>query len=105
MKQLNVKPLKSRRGKEQILELLSKYDQSPKMTVKSFCKLHQISEACFYSWRKRYRSWATSLSKQPGFISIARPAFKDPACSLFAEVNGIKLYQAVTADYLKALVV
>lgn len=105
MEQLNGKPPISRRGKRQILELLSKYDKTPEMTVKAFCKLHQISEGSFYSARKRYRSSGTSLSKQSGFIAIARPAFKESTGSLFAEVKGIKLYQAVAADYLKALIV
>lgn len=76
------------------------------MTVKAFCKLHQISEGSFYSARKRYRSSVTSLSKQSGFIAIAPPvALKESGSGLFAEVKGIKLYQAVPADYLKALIV
>ncbi len=105
MEQLNAKPPISRRGKKQMLKLLSKYDKTPGMTVKTFCKLHQISEGSFYSARKRYRSSEMSLSKQSGFIAMARPATKESGGSLFAEVKGIKLYQAVPADYLKALIV
>lgn len=105
MEQPNGKAPISRRSKARILELISKYDKSQGMTVKAFCKLHQISEGAFYSVRSRYRSSDTSHQKQAGFIAIARPAFKEPAGILFAEVNGIKLYQAVPADYLKALIV
>lgn len=104
MEQPNGKPPVSRRSKAQILELISKYDKSQGMTVKAFCKLHQISEGAFYSTRSRYRSSGISHQKQSGFIAIARPALKEPTGILFAEVNGIKLYQAVPADYLKALV-
>jgi hypothetical protein len=75
------------------------------MTVKDFCSLHQISEGSFYSARKRHRSAGTLKEKSSGFISIGRPAIKEPIGVLFAEVNGIKLYQAVPADYLKALIV
>lgn len=100
---MNRKPFIPRRSKAQILELLSEYDKSPGMTVKAFCNLHQINEASFYAARKRHRSAITSTPASPGFIAIERPVFKEPAGSLFAEVNGIKLYQAVPADYLKAL--
>jgi hypothetical protein len=104
MKQTSGRKLTSRRSKIQVLELLRKYDKSPGMTVKAFCKLQQISEVSFYAMRHRHRSQVTSKPSSPGFIAIERPVFKEPAGSLFAEVNGIKLYQAVPADYLKALV-
>jgi len=100
MEQANGDAPMPRRRKKQMLELLSKYDKGPAMTTIAFCKLYQISEGSFYSARKRYRSSVTSHKKQSGFIAIARPAFKESAGSLFTEVNGIKLYQAVSADYL-----
>ena len=105
MEQINGNQPISRRNKIQMLELLSQYDENPGMTVKEFCSLHQISEGSFYSARKRHRSAGTSKQKSSGFISLGRPAFKEPIGVLFAEVNGIKLYQAVPADYLKALIV
>lgn len=91
--------------KQQMLELLGKYDKKSGMTVKAFCKLHQISEGSYYYYlgRKRRRSSVTSIKKS-GFIAIAQPVGKEPVSSLFAEVKGIKLYQAVPADYLKALI-
>jgi hypothetical protein len=104
MEQINSNQPISRRNKIQMLELLNEYDRNPGMTVKAFCSLHQISEGSFYSARKRHRSSATSKQKSSGFISIGRQAFKESTGALFAEVNGIKLYQAVPADYLKALV-
>jgi len=105
MEQTNGKQVVSRRGKTQMLELLSLYDKDHGMTVKAFCKLHQISEASFYTARKRNRSAALSKQQSSRFIPIGRPAFNQPAAILFAEVNGIKLYQAVPADYLKSLIV
>lgn len=104
MEQTNGNQLISRRTKIQMLELLSQYDGNPGMTVKDFCRLHQISEGSFYSARKRHRCADTSKQKSSGFISIGRPSFKEPTGVLFAEVNGIKLFQAVPAEYLKALV-
>lgn len=104
MEQTNGNRPISRRNKIQMLELLSQYDGNPGMTIKDFCSLHQISEGSFYSARKRHRSVGTLKQKSSGFISIGRAAYKESDSPLFAEVNGIKLYQAVPADYLKALI-
>jgi hypothetical protein len=105
MEQPNGKPPISRRSKAQILELLSEFDKNHGMTVKAFCQYHKVTEASFYTARKRYRSSGSSQQKQSGFISIPSLAFKGSAGILFAEVNGIKLYQAVPVEYLKALIV
>jgi hypothetical protein len=105
MKQTSGRKLNSRRSKIQVLDLLREYERSPGMAVKAFCKLHQISEGSFYAMRKRHRSAITLKPSSSGFIAIERPAFKEATGSLFAEVNGIKLYQAVPADYLKSLIV
>jgi len=94
----------SRRSKRQVLALLSEYDKSHGMSVKDFCRLHQISEGAFYSSRKRHRSASKAKTRSSGFIAIASPTIKDPANTLFAEVNGIKLYRAVPATYLKTLI-
>ena len=105
MEQPNGKQTIPRRNKEQMVELLTKYDKNHGMTVKAFCKLHQISEGAFYSARSRYRSSGSHTQKSSGFIAISSPAYNGSASILFAEVNGIKFYQAVPADYLKALIV
>ena len=105
MDQLNDKKITSRHSKSQMLEMLDEYDKTKGITIKEFCKLHQISEGSFYSARKRHRARSSKKKQSSGFIAIARPALKEPAGSLFAEVNGIRLYQAVPAEYLKALVV
>lgn len=103
MEQTNGTLRTSRRSRDQMLELLDEFHKTPGMTVKAFCKLHQISEGSFYSSRSRYRS-SGSPQKASRFIAIARPVLNEPACTLFAEVSGIKLYQVVPADYLKSLV-
>ena len=105
MDQLNDKKIKSRHSKTQMLELLEVYDKTKGMTIKEFCKLRQISQGSFYSARKRHRAASGAKKQSSGFIAITSPAVKEPSVSLFAEVNGIKLYQAVAPEYLKALVV
>jgi hypothetical protein len=104
MEQMNVKQPKMRRSKAQLLDLVKEYDKNPGLTIKAFCKLHQISEGSFYSARSRYRAPGASKQKPSGFIALSSPVLKEQGDILFAEVNGIKLYQPVAADYLKALV-
>jgi hypothetical protein len=94
-----------RRNKAQMLELLQEFDKDHGLSVKEFCTLHQITEGAFYAARKRNRSKSKSKQKPSGFITIAQPLSKGSSAVLFAEVNGIRLYQAVSADYLKALMV
>ena len=105
MEQKNPKQSRSRRSKVQMLELLKEFDNDKATTVNAFCALHQISKASFYSARSRYRREDQPKPKPAGFIALGSPAFKEPTPSLFAEVKGIKLYQHVSADYLKALIV
>lgn len=98
----------SRRPKNQhIPDLVKKFDKTQGISIKTFCKIHQISEGSFfyYRGRQRHRATAASSSKPSGFIAIAQPGAKESVSVLFAEVKGIKLYQHVPADYLKALIV
>lgn len=105
MDQMNDKKMASRRSKTQMLEIVDEYDKTKDLTIKEFCKLRQISEGSFYTARKRHRARGIVKKQSSGFISIASPVLKEPRVSLFAEVNSIRLYQAVPAEYLKALVV
>jgi hypothetical protein len=103
MEQIEKKLLAGKRNKEQILNLLAEYEKSHGLTIKQFCQQHGISEGVFYSYRSRFRSKSQGNDKSGGFIAISAPPLKESICTLFAEVNGIKIYQAVPADYLKTL--
>ena len=90
-----------RRTKAQMLELLAEYDKTTGMTVKDFCQLHKVTEGSFYTARKRHLA---AEKKQPSrFIAIVPHGSAHPTATLFAEAKGIKLYQVVPVDYLKAL--
>ena len=91
-----------RRNKQQLLELIAEYDKTPGITIKDFCKLHKVTQGSFYTARKRHR--AAVKKQSSGFIAIKRPASEQTVATLFAEVKGIKLYQHVPVDYLKALI-
>lgn len=92
---------RSRRTSAEIKDLLESFSQSG-MSAKAFCMLHSISEASYYKWRSRYANKSTS--KENNFVQLHEtPDIKNGAMP-FAEVKGIRIYQAVSASYLKELV-
>ena len=103
MEQTEKKPGSSKRTREQILQIVAEYEKAQGLTVKEFCQRHGISEGAFYSFRSRYGFKHQSKDKAAGFIAITTPVLKNSTNALFAEVNGIKIYQVVPADYLKTL--
>lgn len=96
----NANTPRSRRNRQQILELLSEFENST-MSVTDFCNLHKISKGAFQQWKVRH---GKRQSKQAGFaqLQVSVPVGKH-AEGLFAEVKGIKIYQPVAAAYLKEL--
>ena len=91
---------RSRRNREQILELLTEFENS-KLSVGDFCNLHKVSKGAFQQWRTRH---GKRRQNQSGFanLEITAPVSKN-GLTLFAEVSGIKIYQPVAAAYLKEL--
>lgn len=96
----------TRRSREQIIQLLKEFE-SKGLTIGQFCKLHHIQRSSFYQWQKRYGGKPTENNTPKGFLAVeltppaTAPGPTTP--SLFAEVNGIRLYQPVSAQYLKIL--
>ncbi|RYY69661.1 MAG: hypothetical protein EOO13_08860 [Chitinophagaceae bacterium] len=90
-----------RRTSAEIKSILEEFKQS-NLSAKEFCKVHDIGEAGFYKWKSRY---GDRESVQSGsFITFQQQSsLPAPGVKLFAEVKGIKLYQAVEASYLKEL--
>jgi transposase-like protein len=83
------------------------------MTVKEFCKARGVSESAFRKWQVRERrtgsasatSRTTKRSKATGFaeLQIAQPSSPAVKSVLYAEVRSIKIYQPVSASYIKEL--
>lgn len=86
-----------RRTAKEIKELLDLFELSA-LTAKQFCSTRGISETAFYKWRGRYRS----VEVTSDFIPLQVAATSSEG-ALFAEVSGIRIYQAVPAAYLKEL--
>ena len=91
---------RTRRSKQQIQDLLQEFERS-KSTVTDFCKLHNISAGSFHKWKSRYRVNSVTLNRKSGFAKLNVSASTSSA--LFAEVNGIRIHQPVSASFLKEL--
>ena len=97
----------SQYGDKRIQSILKGYDNQKDLTVVKYCKLHKIHKSTYYKWRELYANKNIAAGKPKGFlpVEVTRPSngFLSNMPTLFAEVNGIRLYHFVPADYLKAL--
>jgi len=86
------------RGTGEILRLLQEYSKSGQ-NIKNFCALRNISPGTFHRWKHKYSE--TDPTGDPvGFA----PLQIIPESGLFAAVGSIRIYQPVSAAYLKELV-
>jgi hypothetical protein len=105
MEMTAAKKIRIFRGKETILSILSEYKKS-NLSIKAFCIENNIASASFHNWKKKYSNSQADRVGQPGFTALritSSALVTGPG--LFAEVNSIKIYQPVSAAYLKELLV
>jgi|SRR5882672_1550473 len=100
MEQFTPSSPRIRRTRQQIQDLLAEFSKTG-CTVKEFCLIHHISQGAFHKWQSRLKSKPAQKHKQQGFAEVQVGSFSSGA--LFAEVNGIRIYQPVMASYLKEL--
>ena len=93
------KKVKIFRSKREIAQLLKEHAQSG-LSVKAFCAGLPIAEGTFYHWKKKF-SKNTDPAGKAGFAPIE--IVPSAGNGLFAEVGSIKIYQPVSAAYLKEL--
>ncbi len=96
------KKLRVFRGEEAILNILADYKKS-KLGIKAFCLEHNIASATFHNWKKKYSKRLVKPAKPSGFAKLQITSPATSGTPLFAEVKEIKIYQWVTAAYLKEL--
>ena len=90
------------RSEQEIFTAIEEFEKAGDISMKEFCEMHQISEATFYNWQKKYKS----KDEPKGFVAVS--VIEDDQLieeGLFAEVRAgvVKLYQRVDASYLKEL--
>jgi hypothetical protein len=87
------------RSKQEIERLLMEQAQSG-LSVKAFCADIDIASGTFYHWKGKYAKGNVFI-KKAGFAPIE--VVPSTGNGLFAEVGCIKIYQPVSAAYLKEL--
>jgi hypothetical protein len=96
MEEKKEKAARKFRGKAAIVKLLQEQVQSGQ-SIKSFCDAHGIAEGTFHNWKQRYGAGVAQASGGFATLQIL------PERGLFAVVGSIKIYQPVSAAYLKEL--
>ncbi len=97
------------RSPENIYALLNEFERAEGLTVKDFCKLHDVSEGTFYNWRRKYQNRDTEGGNGPSkrFIPLDLGSLltNTERTALFAEVTkeGYRIYQPVSPEFLKSL--
>lgn len=100
MDQQSQRVRRKQRSSEQIAEILKNFRESG-TTVKQFCADHQIVPGTFHKWQSRANEKILKKENKGGFAQIqVSPSF----AGLFAEVKGIRIFQPVSAAYLKELI-
>jgi hypothetical protein len=95
MQESKEKVVRKFRGKTAIVRLLEEQSRSGQ-SIKSFCAANGIAEGTFHNWKHRYNGEVDACAGFATVQLIAEPG-------LFAAVGGIKIYQSVSAAYLKEL--
>jgi hypothetical protein len=93
-------------SKEQEMFSLIAERESSELTAKAFCELHGIPQGTYYYWHKKYHAHQALLNRdQSSFTVLQITADTDQkADGLFAEFKGMKIYQPVSASFLKELI-
>lgn len=86
-----------RRSAADIQNLLAEF-QISNQTVTTFCASKSIQTSSFHKWVSRAK---VKQSNRSGFAPVQVSA--STASGLFAEVNGIRIFQQVSAEFLKLL--
>ena len=96
-------PNPKRTAKEMLF--LIQEQQSGELPVKAFCELKNISEACYYYWRKKCMNKAKPANEPQteNFSLLQMHDDEQNDAMLFAEYKGLKLYREVPVSYLKEL--
>jgi len=100
MESISVKKVRVFRSQPEILQLLAESGRSG-LSIKAFCAAHEIAQGTYYNWQKKYSKAAGPANEKPGFAMLQIAS--SVVATLFAEVGNIKIYQPVSAAYLKEL--
>jgi transposase-like protein len=112
MEPITSKKSRSQYSSEQRQQLLGEFKES-KMSASEFSRLHGINVSAFGKWLTRERRkggtpsgrQARKQARPTGFaeLQISQSPAQAAKAVLYAEVHSIRIYQPVSASYLKEL--
>ena len=78
------------------------------LSQKAYCEQNRVRYYVFHYWYKRYRD-KQSNSSESAFIPLnVKPSFSDATCAnievVLADGKRVLFHQAVSSDFLKALI-
>ncbi|MGH7238843.1 MAG: IS66 family insertion sequence element accessory protein TnpA [Candidatus Saccharimonadales bacterium] len=96
----------SKANEEAMFSLISQREQSG-ISVKDFCKNHQLSEGTYYYWRKKLLNKGQPKPKNQQGFTMLQLDVENPG-SLFCEMTlphggRLRFYQPVSASFLQSL--
>ncbi len=95
--------------RQQMLGMITSWKRSG-LSQKAYCEQNNIRYYVFHYWYKRYRDDQSAEIKQRNFIPLDVPSFSvSDQCTADIEIvlpdgKRILFHQAVSADYLKAVI-
>lgn len=86
---------------QMITALVSEYEKGDR-TIKEYCSDKGIKRTTFYYWLSKRKN-NKQLRPGPAFVPLT---IKEdlPEEKVFAEYKGLRLYQSVSVEFLKALI-
>ena len=92
---------------DKMFALIRSWKQSG-LSQKSYCEQNQIRYYVFHYWYKRYRD-EQSNSSEGAFIPVnVKTSFSDITCAnievVFADGKRILFHEAISSDFLKAVI-
>jgi len=97
----------SKSTKEEYMFSLISEQLNSGRSVKSFCDQHNIQSSNWFYWQKKYQQHQASSNGNESSFTLLQitPDLITPDDSvIFAEYKGIKLYQQVSASFLRELI-
>lgn len=98
MDQTAVREVTARKTEQEIMKLMDVFSKSD-VSIRSFCEANNVTTSSFHYWKKKYRRSAEDSRGKTGFSTLEIST----SAALFAEVGNIKIYQPVSAAYLREL--
>lgn len=95
--------MRSKDGQQQMFSYIDQWQQS-NLSQKAFCHQVNLPYHIFHYWYRRYRNTAIGLASTFIKLDVTSPSVAAHAELILADGKRLLFHQAVSAEYLKALI-